>query len=283
VTTTVATGPGAPGADVPPAEVGRIPATLPAAQREIERLRMDIKLLERQDYHVLDLTDEQFEQALKADKLRQERAAKIVRNRLEEDVHYGIPKDRQGRAVAGIRKPFLYQAGAEKLREIYRYSVRQVEPAQVTADKDYVAVTVVVGVFDTFGRLLATRAGACNSREKRFQARDGGWIYRDAREVLHGCLTMAEKRASVLATREATGTSGLFANPEELEQAAEEAEHGDPWTEAEKTEVYKAAHRAGITTEAAFAAFVETTLGRRFIGTGGDVQALLAALSKAAS
>lgn len=160
------------------------------------------------------LDDEHFAKKLELDRRRQARIQEVIDNRLVDKVHYGT--------VPGVRKPFLWAPGAEVFRDLYRYTA-QVMERSTTETEDYVSASVTVGIFGPSGLLLCTRAGNCNTREKRFQAKGGDekgerWIYKDAREQVHNCLAMAEKRASVLATREACGASGHFAYPEEMEK-----------------------------------------------------------------
>lgn len=261
-----------PGAPEP--EIGRLPADLRKSHHEIERLRGELVRLEHADFDITAISEKEFTAALAKDKLRQERIEKIVKNRLEEGKHYG--------KVPSVQKDFLWQTGAQALRQIFRYTLRQPDPPVVTVEKDLVSVIVTVGVFDALGRLLCTRSGSCNTKEKRFQSKRDGWIYKDPREQLHNCLAMAEKRAGVLATLEATGASAIFANADELDRVTDPEEDagalGEPWSEAEKTAVYKAAKAQGIATLEQFKQFVQDELGRGFVGTGADVQRLLSAL-----
>lgn len=235
------------------------------------------------EFDLADLSEEQFERELDRMKTRLARVEKICKTRLVEDVHFGIPKDKDGKPVKSIKKPFLYQAGAEELRQIYRLTLKHTpESPKVVSSKEHVDVTVTLGIYNSFGHLIAQRSANCNTREKRFQKYDGGWIYTDAREQAHNCIAMAEKRAGVFLTREATGASGYFTNPEELERAVEAAEEAEvvsvitPWTEDEKTKVYRAVKDIGIKTADEFAKFALEVLGRKEIGTGEDVAKLLA-------
>lgn len=231
-------------------------------------------------FDLADLSDQEFERELDRMKTRLERIDRIIKTRLVEGVHYGIPKDKNGNPIKSIKKPFLYQPGAEELRSIYRLRLKSTATPIIEASKEYVSVTVTIGVFDSFGRLLAERSANCNSQEGRFEKWDkSGRIFTDAREVIHNCLSMAEKRAGVFATREATGASGNFSNPEEMEKALEEAsaETGEAiegWTEEEKTKIYRLTPKAGIKTREEFATFVLKTLGHEHISTGGDVEKL---------
>lgn len=266
------------------------PESAVAIQERTARRQAASQMLAAQDqvFDLADLTDEQFERELKRMETRLTRIRKIVDSRLKEDVHFGIPKTRDGKDVPGIKKPFLYAAGAEELRNIYRYTLKLVDEPSVVADAGFTSVTVTIGVFDSLGRLVCARSGNCNTKEKRFQKSSGGWTYADAREMVHSCYTMAEKRAGVLATREATGVSALFAAPDELEKAMEDHEDAPPatpWTEDEKTKVYKLAHGVGIKTADDFLQFATDTLGRPIrdtrtdIGTGSDVEKILAEIA----
>src|SRR5690606_19248898 len=82
-----------------------------------------------------------------------------------------------------------------------------------------------VGIFDEMGRMICQGMGNCDTKEARFRKRNGvGWIYADAREKLHDCLVMAEKRAATQLTLEASGATGYFADADMLAEAIENGE-----------------------------------------------------------
>lgn len=189
-----------------------------------DREAAGLALANRPGVGLATMSEEEFEAGLVKLRTLQVRIQRILTEALIEDVHFGNPKDKQDRPV--FPKPILYQAGAEELRRLLRMQARVLEQ-ETTVDAGFVSVTTSVGVFSSTGELLAQKVGNCNSLEKRFERRDKkGWTYQDPREVLHGCLTMSVKRATVLATREAAGATGFFAAGEELTEAL--AEQEDP-------------------------------------------------------
>lgn len=179
-------------------------------------------LAQRAGYDVANLSDEEFARGLERIQLRQRRMRQILDQVLIAEVHYGNPNN-------AFPQPILYKAGAEELRGFFKISLRRVDEQRVVT-REYVEIVVRLGAYDHTGRLLAERSAACNTMEKRFQRRNGkGYTYVDAREALHDCVAMAEKRAGTLLTLEVTGASGFFANREEFESAlAAETEAGSP-------------------------------------------------------
>jgi hypothetical protein len=232
----------------------------------------------RPGFDIAAIDDEEFGKGLEKIKLRQVRLQQILATVMIENVHYGNPKDRNGRPV--FKTPMLYQAGAEELRTFFRLTLKHVEAPIIVSTKEYASVTVTLGIYDSAGRLLGQRSGNCNTMEKRFARNDGkGFIYADAREMEHNCLAMAEKRAGTLITREATGSTGFFAAEEEMDKALA-SEPAEPWSELDKKMVYARANKVGIRSADEFAKFARETLGREdvsFIGSA-DVKPLLEAI-----
>lgn len=240
------------------------------------------ELVAKKQFDVANLSDEQFEQGLERIRVRQKRMQQILDTALIEGVHYGNPKTSQGREV--FPKPILYQAGAEELRNLFRLQLVRVGEAVVIETKEYVSVTVTMAVMDGAGRILAPRTGNCNTLEKRFEKRGGGgWTYSDAREMVHQCYAMAEKRAGVFATREVTGATGFFAAEDEMEKALEareaEAAGKQPLPARDRESFVGACKRAGI-PEAEIEGFIETTLGEKRDLMVADVEPLRAALKE---
>lgn len=243
--------------------------------------------LSRPGKDLADLSDVEFEEGLKRLKLVQHRIQKLLETALVEGAHYGNPET--GNGGTAFKKPILYKAGAEELRRLMRYSLRRLSADEITitdptpeSPEGFVAVVVEMGLFDATGRLLAVKRAACTTKEGRFRkyGKNPGWTYDDAREKLHDCLTMAEKRCGTLLTCEATGATAFLANGEEMESALEEAERPiTPWTDAEKKAVYAKAAEKGIGRKA-FAALVLKELGRAAVGTGPDVVNLLSAIAR---
>jgi hypothetical protein len=232
---------------------------------------------------LIEMTEQEFTAALAKVEVRRDRASRLLKSVLVNDVHYGKMKDKHGRDV--FKKPILTQAGGEELRNFFGWRPVYVEPFEtVVATEEFAMVTVHIGLIDRQGRMLAVRAGSCSSKEKRFKKTDGtGYLFKDAREVMHDLHALADKRALTLATREAAGLTGFLATESEMERALDGTEDEDdrpltPWTDAEKRQVYAAAQAKGIGKKG-FATLVEVTLGRKEIGTGEDVAKLLAAIA----
>lgn len=252
-----------------------------------ERFQVTQEQLSRPGKDLADLSEVEFEEGLKRLKTVQQRIQKLLETALVEGGHYGNPDTYDGGKA--FKKPILYKAGAEELRRLMRYSLRRLGPDVVTVlaptpedPQGYVSVVVEMGLYDATGRLLAVKSAACTTKEGRFRkyGKQGGWTYDDAREKLHDCLTMAEKRCGTLLTCEATGATAFLANGEEMESALEEAERPiTPWTDAEKKAVYAKAAEKGIGRKA-FAALVLKELGRAAVGTGPDVVNLLSAIAR---
>lgn len=244
-----------------------------ALDLERNRERVSLEAMQPVPTDLADLTDAEFEGGLKRVKVRQERMARILKESLVEGAHYGNPETNGRKA---FKKPILFKAGAEELRTLMRFYLERVKDDVVIATPDFCSVTVTLGIFDRFRRLLAVKAGACTTAEKRFQRFDGkGPTWKDAREELHNCTAMAEKRAGGLVTCEVTGATAFFANAETMDEVLEGQEDTviTPWSAAEKKEVYAEAAAAGIGRNA-FAKLVMKTLGRAQVGTGIDVAKL---------
>lgn len=239
-------------------------------------------LVERKQFDVANLSDQEFQAGLARLKLRQHRMQQILEAVLVEGVHYGIPKTKDGREV--FPKPMLLLAGAEELRNMYRLQLIRVGEPKEIATKEFCSVTVTMAILDGAGRILAPRTANCNTLEKRFEKRNGsGWTYTDAREMLHQCYAMAEKRAGTLSTREVTGATGFFAAEEDMEKALSEREAEEagrqPLPEDDRQKFAQAAAKYGI-TEARLAAFLLEVLGEERELRVSDVPALRAALGK---
>ncbi len=241
---------------------------------QAEREARTIELRDRPGFDLADVDETEFEKGLAKLKLRQQRLQRILDTSLLQGVHYGNPVDRNGNPV--FKKPMLYQAGAEELRKLFRLSPVRVGDPLIIADDKFVSVTATMAVQDSMGRTLAVRSGSCNTLEKRFEGRGGGRIFKDPRETIHVCLTMAEKRALTLATRDATGATAFFCAEEEMNEALAP----QPWTEEEKKQVIAVARKAGLKTRGELKALAVEVLGSEFVGTGEDVAQLLTALEQ---
>lgn len=198
-------------------ETGRAVATRSRSAAESVALQREDAaqehLARRAGYDVANLSEEEFVRGLARIRVRQQRMQRVLDEVLIKDVHYGNPNN-------AFTRPILLKPGAEELRQFFRFALKHVSEPQRVITPEYVEVVVRLGVYDHTGRLLAERSAACNTREKRFQRRGGnGYTYTDAREALHDCVAMAEKRAGTLLTLEVTGASAFFANREEFESA----------------------------------------------------------------
>lgn len=241
-----------------------------------EREAATLALKNRPGYDIATLSDQEFEQGLERLKVRQQRMQRILDTVLHDGIHYGNPKN-------AFKKPMLLQPGVEELIKLFRLSPKHGHPPIIEATEQFTSVTVMIEIYDSMGRLLAARSGSCNTIEKRFEKKSekGGYTYKDAREMVHNCQAMAEKRALKLAVSAATGATAFFANEEEMAEAlAEDVPEPTPWTTEEIKAVQKAAVAAGLKTRDDLKAFVSATLGREFVATGEDVATLLIALGK---
>lgn len=245
----------------------------PALELERSREAATLARLNERPADLSDLSDAAFEDGLRRVKLAQARMSRLLSEALVEDAHFGNPKTKSGKPA--FKKPILLKAGAEEIRRLMRYHLRRVEPDQIVQTSEYVSVIVTLGIYDSFDRLLAVKSAACTTKEKRFLKFDGsGPIFTDAREELHNCVAMAEKRCGSLLTCEVSGATAFFANAETMSDALEEEDQVvSPWTAEEKKVTYAEAAAAGI-GRSAFAALVMKTLGRAQVGTGEDVKKL---------
>lgn len=232
--------------------------TAPEKEKTVDEQRYEATqmiLANKPDFDLANLTEEEFELGLKRIKTRQIRMDRILKEVLADGVHFGNPLMNPDGPKDGPRvfpKPILLQPGAEELRNLFRLKLRHYHQAQVIETPAFCSVTVTLAVEDGAGRLLAPRTANCNTMEKRFEKRNGaGYIYKDAREMLHQCYTMAEKRAGILCTKEVTGANAFFAALDEdamQQHLAGEAELDEPWTEEQKKKFYTDAGTAGIKT-----------------------------------
>lgn len=250
-----------------------------ALSMDREREARSLALMENKPgFDLALLSDEEFEAGLQRIKVRQVRLQRIIKEILIPEVHYQT-KDKNGNVI--FEKPHLTIAGGSELRNQFRLVCRPIEPPAVTTFPGYVSVSVTVGCFDSAGHLLGARSGACNTLERRFRKKGGGWIYDDPREAVHGCTTMAEKRGAKLITAEVTGAVAFFANEEAMDASlGEDEEKVAPWSDQDKRIVYARARKVGIETGEQFLNFARETLGRQDVSfiAATDVGPLLAAI-----
>ena len=190
-----------------------------------ERAAVSLAIRENHVFDVAELSEEEFARGLATIRRRQERMQQILDTVLIEGVHYGNPSTKGGGKA--FEKPMLLLPGAEELAKFFRLTCRHTVDPIIQATSDYTSVIVSLGCYDVGGKLVAVRSGSCNSLEKRFKKRSGnGWTFVDAREVVHQCLAMAEKRAQTLVIRAATGATAFFCAEEEMDKALAEDEEG---------------------------------------------------------
>lgn len=240
-------------------------------------------------FDIANLSEEEFEQGLERLRIRQKRMKRIYDTNLVPGVHYGNPDN-------AWSKPRLLKAGAEELANLCRLSPRLMGQPDVILTKEFCSVTIRMGLADSKGNFVGERHAHCNSMEKRFKKRGGaGFTWADARETMHDCYSMAEKRAFVASVLAATGLEGFLSNgetynkalaagQEDREAVARQGATKDeakPMERAEMNELYKLALAAGISDRFQWGQFVEDTLGTRFVGVS-DGPKLRAALSEMA-
>jgi hypothetical protein len=248
------------------------------------REEVTLALQNRPGFDIATVSEDEFAEGLARLKIRQQRMQKILDTVLIDGVHYGNPKTKGGRPA--FKKPMLLQPGVEELQRLFRLTPRHAEPPIITVSEAFASVTVQLDLVDSAGRVVATRSGNCNTIEKRFEKQAGGYTYTDAREMVHNCLAMAEKRALKLAVSAATGATAFFAAEEEMDKALAEPgadpeeEKREPWTADAIKRVRRAAFSVGMKTRDELKVFIQQTLGRVFVGTGDDVAALLEALKR---
>lgn len=233
------------------------------------------QLAGREVFDLANLSDDQFADGLKRVKLRQKRAAELLGTVLVVNVHYGTED-------GTFKKPILKKAGAEELRTLGRLTMVHLEPPLIVTGEDFVAVTCHVGHVDKFGQILAGKRRACNSREKRFKAKAGGWTYSDAREAQNDCLAMAEKRAGTASIVEIFGLTAFFADEDAAVASVEarDRDDGTPWSADERAAFVLAASRVKVTGAEALQKFVADTLGETREVLQADLPQLFEALGR---
>lgn len=254
------------------------------AEHDLRREAATMALAARPGFDLAAVDEQEFERGLERLKVRQRRMLRILDTVLVPGAHYGNPNN-------AWAKPRLLKPGAEELANLFRLSPRLIGEPVVIQGPEFVSVSVRIALFDSRGFYLAEKGGNCNALEKRFKKKSGaGFTWVDAREALHDCYSMAEKRAFVAVVLGATGADAFFANGEVMEKAlAAEAEEAEDAAEAgtaderkqatreEVREVMFKARDRGIADREQWVAFVEKVLGRRFIAAG-DLPAVRAAI-----
>lgn len=257
--------------------------SLPGTMKEVGRQLEEDRWAATQERHtalmnspakdLADLSDAEFNDGLRRLKLVQERMKKIIDTALIKDVHYGREKDRNGKDV--FKKDRLKRAGAEELRRLMRFTVKDIAAPDTVITDDFVSVTVTCGLFDSFGRQVASWSSNCNTKEKRFRKYDGsGFTYSDPREALHDCISMARKRCSSHLTEEASGATGFFADGDDMHAALDDDKVITPMTASEKTRIMEAAAKRGMGRSQLVALTIDE-LGRDEVASGDEVAQML--------
>jgi len=238
--------------------------------------------LARPDADLGALTESEFEHALAKIETRKKRMDRILESHLVPNAHFGNPVTKGGTPV--FAKPILYRAGADELAVTFGLQIiAEVDrPDTIVENSEYCSVTVRRAICDRAGRLIDRTVASCTTKEKRFKKTNGsGYTFEDAREALNDLHAMAEKRAKVRLVVTALGLGAWLAAEEEMEaslDATPDEKPLTPWTDEEKRQVYDAANAKGMGKKT-FLALIQSTLGREKVGTGADVQQLLAAIA----
>ena len=285
--------------------------TRPSVALELDHRREAATLaLREQQADLAEISDQEFERRLASAKRGYERMQRIFAELMVDGVHYGT-KDQRGRNV--FKSPDLTQAGVQLLERQFRLTPELLgEPLEIVRP-DFVSVTATVQVRDGAGRICAVRGASCTSQEARFFERPrskgfqdqaappigddeapidtatdaevradkrGKPLYVDAREVLHQCRTMAEKRARKLAVADATQWSAFQKDRSRAAIEAAMKAGARPWTQDEFRQVMKASERAGIKKKSELKALIEKTVAHPEPPLSGDeVVRVLAALA----
>jgi hypothetical protein len=220
---------------------------------QVARREAHAEIMAQPGKDLADLSEVEFKRGLERIRLVQERMEKILATALQEGKHYS-------NFGGAFKQKLLVKAGAEEVRRLMRVRVRRLAAPDVLATEDWVSVTVHLGVYDEMGRLIAERSANCNTKEARFyNQKSSKWTYTDAREMVHQCLAMADKRASVDLTEEASGATGYFATAEALSAGIEEGAAIAGCSGEDKIRIKEAALAKKMTKGILFATMIGAT------------------------
>lgn len=144
---------------------------------------------------------------------------KMMESVLKTEVHYGV--------IPGVKKPFLFKAGAEKLSTVFRLS-----PSYTVIRNDLdgghreYEVTCAMTHIPT-GVVWGEGVGSCSTMEKKYRYR---WVNgvnvenSDLADTYNTVLKMAKKRAHVDATLSATACSDFFTQDEDYVEASKDSQ-----------------------------------------------------------
>lgn len=153
------------------------------------------------------------ELAGEADQIRE-----MQRAVLKHDVDYGT--------IPGTKKPSLYKSGAEWLLKWGRFAHR-FEVVEVERDEGRrygITYRCLVSALDAPEVVVATCDGYCGYDEPDREAHVNKWGKQVERSPWNTVIKMAQKRALIGATLQATGTSGLFT--QDVEDYAQPSDSG---------------------------------------------------------
>lgn len=239
------------------------------------------ELLESTSHFLADMSDKEFDLALQRMQKTMVRQRAIMDTVLIEGTHYGNPLDRNANPV--FKNDILYQAGADHLVETFHCQWGIHEQGDVEeVSAEYVRVTVRRILYDIRGRIMARGEGTCTSHEKRFRPNYGdksGFTWRDAREVLHDIRAIATKRCRVTTVIEGFGLRGFIGQEEGDDDEKKGGKPLEPWTEAERKNVFKEASAVGMDRED-LKALAFKLFGRTNVGTGKEVADIITAIKK---
>lgn len=141
---------------------------------------------------------------------------------LVEDVDYG--------RIPGTPKPTLFKSGAEWLLRWARFGHR-LEKVEVERDQDGqrygVTYRAVIHALSDPSTVVATCDGYCGYDEPDREEHTNKWGKTVGRSPWNTIIKMAQKRALVGATLQATATSGLFTQDVEDQPSAGESSKAD--------------------------------------------------------
>lgn len=220
------------------------------------------EIMARPGTDLADLSEREFTGGLERIRIVQQRMETILATALTKDRHFGNPNK-------AFASPILYKAGAEEIRRLMKVRVRRIAEPNIIATDEWVSVTVHLGIFDQMGRIIAERSANCNTKEARFRARNGGWTYRDPREMVHQCLAMADKRAASDLTEEASGATGYFQTEAALMAGIEEGAVEVGCSAEDKSRIVEAARLKGLVRRELFALIGRAT-GREMAPGEGE-------------
>jgi hypothetical protein len=166
--------------------------------------------------------------------------AAVQRNLITRFVKEQMTKGEDYGVLPGTQENMLYKAGAERLANLFNYSIEIVQKTAIEDyDKPLFAYTYTAFVKDCSGRVIAQSDGQCNSMEKKYRWRNvkEKWATADEKSkavskkefkgevtlvlpnddvfsIINTIMKMSEKRAAVGSIILACNASAYFKNAE---------------------------------------------------------------------